>query len=309
MTWAASVVGQKTAIRSVQGLLDRQEGGRFVMIHGPMGTGKATMATQLMSALLCRSGYQRPCGNCLGCRTPAEHPDGVLLAPEKPGGSIGVDAVRQVMVNVWYPPMQAPNRVWVIDAMDDLTASAANGLLRLLEEPPSRLWVFGIAHNASSVPVTIRSRAYRVPFSTLMPVHLEQVLGPQQPEVLAAGTVHRASLILDKRFQANVDAWNRLVDDRWYDPDAVNKFARSLKGRDGVIGFFLGLVSWQAGRSVAPPKGVKYNEHSGALHFELDERAVLLASISDLEANVNPAFVCENAARDIRQIRKQARGR
>lgn len=296
--WATTIVGQDVAVRTLDGLLDRDAPGRFILLQGPRGVGKRRTAEAAARFLLCAS--QPPCGECLACRSPLEHPDAVLFSPEKPGGSILIDAVREAARAAPFPPVSANARVWVFDAMEELTAGAANALLRLLEEPPQHLWVFGITHNPSAVPITLRSRAAKIPFALLSSEALQQITG----QAASGGTVERAELLHDERFRKDAASWQELIAARWYNPDAVVKFARSAGGRGGNLqSFFVSLLLADHDRY----NDSRLLEDAEALRAAVQEREALIQAISDLDANVNPAFVCESVVRTIRQIRKQVR--
>lgn len=310
--WAAGVLGQGDALRTLDGLLRRAGQGRFVMLQGPRGVGKASTAQRLAVALGCtaESAPLQPCGSCPVCRGGLEHPDLVSLVPEKAGGTIKVDDVRESATQAAYPPLVARHRVWVVNPLERLTGGAANALLRLLEEPPSRLWVIGVTHNPSAVPITLRSRAYKVPFRTLDAATLQAILGVEDPVSQGAGTVERAGLVADAGFRRLQEAWQALLGARIYDPTGPVDFVKQLGAYpDGLRGFWVGLLAAGAVRAtVADAGGNSYNDaFRSQLAGELDERAVLLAAIDALEAHVNPSFVCEDAVRRIRQIRKELR--
>lgn len=306
--WYTGIYGQDLAVRTLQGILATSDRGRFLLLHGPRGVGKATTAQALASYLLCKSAA-RPCGTCLACRDPFKHPDMAMLAPEKVGGSIKIEAVREASEPVFYPPLSGRNRVWLLDPIEDLTPGAANALLRLLEELPSWLWVIATAHNLSAVVVTLRSRAVKVPFGLLDAEALGRLI--ENDTAANAGTMQRARLLADRDLQKSVQNWRALLDGTWYDPDAAVKFARSAGGKGGDLQtFFVSLLLLYAqGKialsSVSPYHGDPEDWPHSLWQAFLGERAMLQAAIGDLEANVNPSFVCEATARSIRRLRKQ----
>ncbi len=306
--WATDIRGQTDAIRTLEGLRRREGRGRFVLCHGPRGVGKGTAAAAFARALACPQAKVegQPCGRCAVCRQGPGHPDLPLLVPEADGGSIKVDAVRAESAQAGYPPLVAKARVWIVDPMEALTDGAANALLRLLEEPPTLLWVLGVSHHLHAVPITLRSRAFKVPFRTLPPSDLAALIGSDDPEAVAAGTIERARLVGDRGFRERAAAWEALLDRRLYDPIAAADFDKATASfPGGLAGFW---TAWLISGTVAGPGASAYNDADlQRLAPRLAERQVLLSALDDLEAHVNAKFVCEDAVRRIRQIRKEAR--
>lgn len=306
--WAASIRGQADGIRTLEGLRRREGRGRFVLLHGPRGVGKGTAAAAFARALACPDVAEdgRPCGRCAICRQGPGHPDLPLLAPESIGGSIKVDPVRETAAQAAYPPLVARARVWLIDPIEALTDGAANALLRLLEEPPSMLWVIAVAHHLHAVPITLRSRAFKVPFRILPAADLAALLDGTDATAAAAGTLERARLVGDRAFREYQKAWEDLLVRRRYDPMAAADFDKVVAGfPGGLAGFW--SASLIAGAVAGPAQDAYNGMDPRMLALRLAERQVLLAALADLEAHVNAKFVCEDVVRRIRQIRKEAR--
>jgi DNA polymerase-3 subunit delta' len=116
--------------------------------------------------------------------------------------NITVDQVRSLGELVGTTPFMSPWRAVVIDSADDLEGSAANALLKMLEEPPPNTIFLLVAHAPGRLLPTIRSRCRRLDFSSLggdvMASVLERVL-PEQPAAerakliaMAGGSAGRA---------------------------------------------------------------------------------------------------------------------
>lgn len=101
-------------------------------------------------------------------------------------------------------------RIAIVDALDDMNASANNALLKILEEPPEKTVFFVIAHSIGSVMPTIRSRCQHVPMKPISSEKLLDVLsslgvveglGNEDQEVLvklSEGSVRRALTLLEE---------------------------------------------------------------------------------------------------------------
>jgi DNA polymerase III subunit delta' len=83
-------------------------------------------------------------------------------------------------------------RAVVIDSVDDLEASAANALLKMLEEPPANCLFLLVSHVPGRLLPTIRSRCRRLDFQPLDDDAMTSVLGSEVPEI---GDVERLRLI------------------------------------------------------------------------------------------------------------------
>lgn len=197
-----SVLGQDAALGSVRRALERNRMPHAVLMHGPVGVGKATCAGILAQALNCAtSDYKDACGTCASCRKVARglHPDVLWVEPEK--GTIKVEAVRRLVEAVGYKPYEGARRVVVIDSAHTMNPSAQNALLKTLEEPPpSSILVLVTAAPRSLLP-TVRSRCQPLRFQPLpMDVlrgHLEETegLAPEEARLraaLAPGSLGRA---------------------------------------------------------------------------------------------------------------------
>ncbi|HJG43009.1 DNA polymerase III subunit delta' [Corynebacterium phoceense] len=109
------------------------------LFTGPPGAGRALAAQAFAAALMCPVEPGRGCGTCETCRgilgPDPRHTDLVFIRPE--GLTIGVDGVRDMIRDAATRPTVAPWRVVIYDKADRLTDSAANSLLKTVEEPSS----------------------------------------------------------------------------------------------------------------------------------------------------------------------------
>ena len=134
-----------------------------MILEGPHGTGKHTLARLTAAALTCEnksSDAPLPCLTCLSCRKALENksPD-IITVGREDKATIGVDAVRFIKEDVSIVPNDSDYKVYVIEDADKLTTQAQNALLLTLEEPPSYVHFFLLCENAGLLLETIRSRA------------------------------------------------------------------------------------------------------------------------------------------------------
>jgi len=121
---------------------------------------------------------------------------------------IRVEDVRETVPFFGSTAREGGWRIAIVDAVDELNASGANALLKVLEEPPERALLLLISHSASRVLPTIRSRCRILPLRPLEQADLSAAMAAAtgrdaaDPEIAAAtaaadGSVARALSMLD----------------------------------------------------------------------------------------------------------------
>ena len=142
-----------TAARDVDNV--SQEMTHAWLFTGPPGSGRSNAALAFAAALVCKTGG---CNDCTDCKTAVNgvHADVELVKTE--GLSIKIDEVRELITRASWSPSVGNYRVVVVEDADRLTESAANALLKAIEEPGLRtVWLL-CAPSATDVLPTIRSR-------------------------------------------------------------------------------------------------------------------------------------------------------
>lgn len=136
-----------------------------LLLVGPAGIGKRGFARHLSQALVCAAGpAQSPCGQCPACRQYAAgtYPDSLAIAPPEPGKSIPVDGIREMTERLGLSGQGT--KVARFDSAEAMTTSAANSLLKTLEEPPGDAVLLLVSDRPGRLPATVRSRCQRVAF-------------------------------------------------------------------------------------------------------------------------------------------------
>ncbi|MGZ8218249.1 DNA polymerase III subunit delta' [Methylomagnum sp.] len=136
-----------------------------LLIHGPAGLGKMRLAELFAQKLLCAHPGEFACGQCPGCRLflAGTHPDFIKVQPAEPGKGIGVDAVRQLIASLALKSQYGGFRAVVIAPAHLMNISAANALLKTLEEPADNTAILLLTEAPSALPATILSRCQRLP--------------------------------------------------------------------------------------------------------------------------------------------------
>lgn len=136
---------------------------------GPAGSNKTLAAYALAQALMCPQGPHGPrggmCGDCNRCDKVMrrKHPDVRYFAPAGANGYL-VEQVREIVADTAMAPIQADRKIYILDRVDQLGASAANAFLKTLEEPEDDVVLILLGRTRASVLPTIVSRCQVVPF-------------------------------------------------------------------------------------------------------------------------------------------------
>ena len=174
------LVGQEHIIEILKGAVlasrigsDSQEMTHAWVFTGPPGSGRSSAAVAFAQALICPN---QGCGVCNDCQSAATggHPDVEVIRTE--GLSIKVEEVRELLTRVAWAPSMGGWRVVVMEDADRLTESAANALLKAIEEPGTRtVWLL-CAPTLHDVLPTIRSRCRHLQLRTPSIEAVTQVL-------------------------------------------------------------------------------------------------------------------------------------
>ncbi len=179
--------GNRAAQETLEQMMERERIPQTILLAGPEGVGKATLARRFAARLLGdapkaeRDDLSLPENLEIIAereKWPADkrnddplmfasHPDFVTFAPDGPLRQISIPQMRMLKDRAPFKPLKGARRVFLIDQIDRANEQAANSLLKTLEEPPEHLILFVTAANPYDLLPTIRSRAVPLYLSPL----------------------------------------------------------------------------------------------------------------------------------------------
>ncbi len=131
---------------------------------GSRGTGKTTCAKILAKAVNCLHPVNgNPCNECAACRS-IDAGTATDVIEMDAASNNGVDHVRDLKEEIVFMPADLKYRVYIIDEVHMMSASAFNALLKTLEEPPSYVLFILATTELNKLPSTIISRCQRCDF-------------------------------------------------------------------------------------------------------------------------------------------------
>lgn len=185
----ASLRAQDGAAETIRRALRTGRIHHAYLFDGLEGVGKELAAFSLAQALVCASPTEtmEACGTCSACvravpdpkTTRSKHPDIVVLErglyePQTIGRrtpenqDLSIDQVRTlVLSHASYAPHEGRARVFIVRRAEELSISAANALLKTLEEPIAKTHFILLTAQPDALLPTILSRVQRVRFAPL----------------------------------------------------------------------------------------------------------------------------------------------
>lgn len=213
-----SFLGNEATVRQMQ---ESAASGRLphaILLSGPRGAGKYSLAIALAQTLNCLdpqtfNGLPDACDVCHNCTRIAAaldldarvaeavearedlrdadrkdtriliqtHPDVLVVPPDPPQNLVKVSQVRSLIHNAQRAPSEGKDKIYIFPTAK-LMNEAANSLLKVLEEPPEYAHLLLLAENPSDLLPTIRSRCSQVRLHAVPLEALEKILGERHPE-------------------------------------------------------------------------------------------------------------------------------
>jgi DNA polymerase III subunit delta' len=211
--------GNQETLRRIREMLGRDRFPHAVIINGPEGAGKYTLAQMCAKTMSClvrpvHDGLPDFCGHCSNCERIAAadnledrfqeaveawetlrdvdkkdtrilvqtHPEVMIIPPDPPQMLIKVGQVRKVIENVYFKPVEGRRKVYIFTE-SSFMKEAANALLKVLEEPPEFASLILLTTNPGELLPTIRSRCVSFTLSALPNEEIEAYLTNQRADL------------------------------------------------------------------------------------------------------------------------------
>jgi len=215
-------LGNESTVRHLRESIAQGRLPHALILAGPRGSGKYTLALMLAQAVNCLNpqesdGLPDFCGVCRNCTRIAQampletrveeavtaredlrevdkketrvliqtHPDVLVIPPDPPQLLIKLGQVRTVIREIYRMPAEAKRAIYIFTSAAFMK-EAANSLLKILEEPPAHASIFLLAENTGELLPTIRSRAGIVRLGALPFDQLEQLIAQRRTDLRPA---------------------------------------------------------------------------------------------------------------------------
>ena len=164
------IVGQEKATTFLQRAVTGDTVASSYLFTGIQGIGKTTTAMAFALLINCLAPIDGDgCQQCSSCKKiiDGNHPDIVIIEPEKDKKTIGIHQIRDINKHLAFSPALGGYRIIIVDPAERMTDEAANAFLKALEEPPPyNIFILNVRDPGELLP-TIVSRCQKVPFKPL----------------------------------------------------------------------------------------------------------------------------------------------
>lgn len=164
-----SLVGNRALVARLARMVATDTVPPSLLFAGPPGVGKLEAALTLAQAQNCLTSTGDACGACSACLRihRGEHPDVRIMRPEGAGRQLKAEHVRQIVKESPFRPFEGRRRVSIFVDAERMNPTAANTLLKTLEEPPPWVVLILITSNLAALLPTILSRCQIYRFAPL----------------------------------------------------------------------------------------------------------------------------------------------
>jgi DNA polymerase III subunit delta' len=321
----SDILGQAPVVETLKRALASGHVHHAYRFEGPPGVGKELTAFALAQALVCERGGPEACAACSACKRAVtlsaeaphvpQHPDVVLLerglyrsvmgSGAGEATAIGIEQVRKVVLaRAGFPPHEGRALVFIVRDADEISLSAANALLKTLEEPHANTHFVLLTSRPSRLLDTLRSRSLPLRFAPLAEAVIAEILKARglDPAVaaLAQGSASLALELADPDAKAERDAFVAAALAALVAPDlapALKLAEAQKKDREGLraqLSFLAQALASEARLNIA--------DQPALAERRAFQHATVLSALAEVEKNVQPALALEAMMVQLRSL-------
>ncbi|MFX3624225.1 MAG: DNA polymerase III subunit delta' [Ectobacillus sp.] len=208
-TWEQLTVMQPIAVKMLTNSILKQRVSHAYLVEGPKGTGKMEAALQMAKSFFCPNlNDAEPCQTCSNCRRieSGNHPNVYAVQPD--GASIKKQQIQQLQEEFSKTGLESNKKVYIIEHADRMTTTAANTLLKFLEEPNSETVAILLTENSHQILSTILSRCQVL---TFRPLSKELLIRQLQEQGISSSFAALASQLTN-----NIEEALSFCNDEWF---------------------------------------------------------------------------------------------
>lgn len=194
------ILGQKEVVAYLTKDLISKKYNHAYMFFGNRGIGKKTLALAFAKSILCQQGNPGFCGKCSSCNKFDMESYMEFIPFYDTGETIKIEDIRRILEEEHLKKYEGSYRIIFMEHAERMTDSAANALLKVLEEPlPGTIFIF-TATNTEEILPTIMSRVEKYYLNKLGKEDLAKImtgLGYENNKYLSLGSIDEARVMLD----------------------------------------------------------------------------------------------------------------
>ncbi len=208
MTWNEISESQEKVVKIITNSIKKQRLSHAYLFDGSKGTGKRKVALQLAKTFFCQNiEGTDACEECSDCKRiqSGNHPDVHLIQPE--GLTIKIEQIRDLKKEFSYRGVESVKKFYILEDAEKMTISAANGLLKFLEEPDGQSVAILTTTEVHRILNTILSRVQILSFVPLTPEKLMEHLENDGVSKPLARLLGQLTNDLEEAYQLYHDDW------------------------------------------------------------------------------------------------------